>query len=53
MGRGAIVAEKANPGGCRSGPVALAAAAAEGKEPSHLVEQVLWHVLTNLRASTS
>jgi hypothetical protein len=29
-----------------------AQAAAEGKEPSHLVEEVLWHALTARRAAT-
>jgi hypothetical protein len=29
--------------------VVKAQAAAEGKEPSHLVEEVLWHALTDRR----
>jgi predicted DNA binding CopG/RHH family protein len=29
-----------------------AQATAEGKEPSHLVEEVLWHGLTDRQAST-
>jgi hypothetical protein len=29
-----------------------AQAAAEGKEPSHLVEEVLWHALTDRQSST-